>query len=101
MSQQPPIITPEEARIALNDAIRQKLGEAWSDTWDIVSGHDFMMRLTDGTQNMDFYVDLLGQVTIEEKPAEIDRHSGRVSAWLVLGASLFLAYVIARFAGAL
>lgn len=99
MSQEPPIISPEQARIALDNAIRQKLGDDWHDTWELVSGHDYMTRLTDGNQNIDFYVDLLGNVTVEEKGQDIAHHAGRTVAWLVLGVSLFLAYVIARIAG--
>jgi len=99
MSQEPPIISPEEARIALNNAICQKLGDDWRDKWELVSGHDFMTRLTDGEQNIDFYVDLLGNVTIEEKGRDVAHNAGRTAAWLVLSVSLFLAYVIARIAG--
>ncbi len=99
MPEEPPIISPEQARRALDDAIRQKLGDTWQDTWEMVSGHDFMTRLTDGEQNIDFYVDLLGNVTIEEKGQDVAHNSGRLAAWLVLGASLFLAYMIARIAG--
>ncbi|MCU0479829.1 MAG: hypothetical protein MUE54_01300 [Anaerolineae bacterium] len=99
MSQEPPIISPEQARTALENAIRQKLGDDWRDTWELVSGHDYMTRLTDGDQNIDFYVDLLGNVTVEEKGQDIAHNAGRTAAWLVLGVSLFLAYVIARIAG--
>ncbi|MDX2074959.1 MAG: hypothetical protein SFZ02_00890 [bacterium] len=99
MPDEPQIISPEEARNALDEAIRQKLGDNWQETWELVSGHDFMSRLTDGKQNIDFYVDLLGQVTIEEKGQDIAHNSGRLVAWLVLGVSLFLAYAIARIAG--
>jgi hypothetical protein len=99
MPDEPQIISPEQARNALDEAIRQKLGDNWQETWDLVSGHDFMSRLTDGEQNIDFYVDLLGKVTIEEKGQDVAHNSGRLIAWLVLGVSLFVAYAIARIAG--
>ncbi|HRF94055.1 MAG TPA: hypothetical protein PLZ51_02620 [Aggregatilineales bacterium] len=99
MSDEPQIISPEQARNALDEAIRQKLGDNWEETWELVSGHDFMSRLTDGEQNIDFYVDLLGKVTIEEKGQDVAHNSGRLIAWLVLGVSLFVAYAIARIAG--
>ena len=99
MPDEPQIISPEQARNALDEAIRQKLGDNWQETWELVSGHDFMSRLTDGEQNIDFYVDLLGKVTIEEKGQDVAHNSGRLIAWLVLGVSLFVAYAIARIAG--
>ncbi|PJF28937.1 MAG: hypothetical protein CUN52_10950 [Phototrophicales bacterium] len=99
MSEEPAIITAQQARQTLDDAIRQKLGDDWRDRWEIISGHDYMCRLTDGDQNIDFYVDLLGNVTIEEKGQDVTHNAGRIVAWLVLGVSLLLAYTIARIAG--
>lgn len=101
MSQEPQIIAPEDAHRMLNAAIAQKLGDDWAEHWDVVSGHDFMTRLTDGKQNIDFYVDLLGNVTIEEKGLDVAHNAGRMVAWLLLGTSLFLVFVIARIAGIL
>lgn len=99
MPEEPAIISPQQARQSLDDAIRRKLGEDWREHWDIISGHDFMCRLTNGDQNIDFYVDLLGNVTIEEKGQDVTHNAGRIAAWLVLGVSLLLAYTIARIAG--
>ena len=76
-------IAAEAARSVLYAAIRERLGEHWNDEesgWRIVSGHDYMARLTRGNRNVDFFVDLLGNVTIEEKaigPAQIQ---GRLNA---------------------
>lgn len=95
-------ISAEAARATLYAAIRARLGEHWDDEesgWRIVSGHDYMARLTRGNRNVDFMVDLLGNVTIEEKaigPAQIQ---GRLNAWLLLGASLMLALLLAYLSG--
>lgn len=100
MSQQP--IQPEEAKARLDAAIVQHLGEDWEDAihgWTLVSGHNYMARLTNGRRTVDFYVDLLGEVRVEDREGVPTAESGRTSAWLVLGASLFVAYMIARVAG--
>lgn len=95
-------VDAKTARALLYAAIRERLGEHWNDEesgWRIVSGHDYMARLTRGTRNIDFMVDLLGNVTIEEKaigPAQIQ---GRLNAWLLLGASLLLALLLAYLSG--
>lgn len=99
MPEEPTIITPQQARQALEDAIRRHLGDDWQDRWEIISGHDFMCRLTNGDHTIDFYVDLLGKVTIEEKGRDVMHNAGRIAAWMVLGVSLLLAYTIARIAG--
>ncbi len=96
------LITPEEAKARLDEAIRQHLGEDWDDPlhgWTVVSGHNFMTRLTNGKRTVDFYVDLVGEINIEDKPAITTAESGRTAAWVVLGASLLVAYIIARFSG--
>jgi hypothetical protein len=95
-------IPAEAARALLYVAIRARLGEHWNDEesgWRMVSGHDYMARLTRGNRNVDFMVDLLGNVTVEEKaigPAQIQ---GRLNAWLLLGASLLLALLLAYLSG--
>lgn len=95
-------ISPDEAQSRLDHAINQHLGEDWQDpryAWTVVSSHNFMARLTDGRRMIDFYVDLLGQVTIEEKIVITNTDNTRFIIGVVLGASLFVAYLIARFAG--
>jgi hypothetical protein len=97
-------IAPEQARAILDAAIRERLGEHWDDEetgWSLVTGHDYMARLTRGRVNMDFYVDLLGDVTIEEKAINPAQESGRLIAWAVLLGSLLLAFIIAQIAGVL
>lgn len=95
-------ISGEQARAILENAIRQRLGETWDDEetgWALITGHDFMARLTRGRVNLDFYVDLLGNVTIEEKEIGAAQSSGRTMAWLFLLGSLMVAALIARLAG--
>jgi hypothetical protein len=104
-TEQPDEIEPisgEQARQILESAILERLGDAWDDEetgWAMVSGHDFMARLTRGRVNMDFYVDLLGNVTVEEKEIGMGQSSGRMMAWLFLLGSLMVAALIARLAG--
>lgn len=95
-------ISPDEAQARLDHAIRQHLGDDWEDPryrWIIVSSHNYMARLTDGKRIIDFYVDLLGQITIDERASVTDTDNTRYTIAFVLGASLFVAYLIARFAG--
>lgn len=95
-------IPPEEAHDILHNAIRERLGEDWNDEirgWTIITGHNYMMRLTKGRKNIDFYVDLLGNVTIEEGEVNPAQTAGRLMAWMFLLGSLLLAMLIARIAG--
>jgi hypothetical protein len=93
-------ISPEQARKTLDDAILERLGENWEDEgWVMVSGNDFMARLTRGRTNLDFYVDLLGSVSVEEKEVNAAQDFGRQIAWIFLIASLVIALLLARIAG--
>jgi hypothetical protein len=58
-----------------------------------------MARVTRGDKNVDFYVDLLGDVTVEEKDINPAQASGRMVAWVLLLVSLGVAYVLARAVG--
>ncbi|HRL11451.1 MAG TPA: hypothetical protein PKX07_06205, partial [Aggregatilineales bacterium] len=54
---EPDIISPEQARQILEAAITERLGPHWRDEekgWSLVSGHDYMARLTRGDTNIDF-----------------------------------------------
>lgn len=102
MSEEIEPIPPEEARAILDAAIRTRLGADWEHEeggWVRVTGHDYMARLTRGRTNLDFYVDLLGNVTVEEKELNAAQYTGRILAWLLLGLSLVIALLIARIAG--
>lgn len=95
-------IPAEQARAILEAAIRERLGDNWNDEldgWTVLSRHDYMARLTKGRVTLDFYVDLLGSVTVEEKPLDPGREGGRIIAWLVLLVSLAVALSLARLAG--
>lgn len=95
-------ISAEEARKILDAAIVQRLGKRWDDEetgWALVSGHDYMARLTRGSTNIDFYVDLLGNVTIEEKEINPAQSYGRVMAWLFILGSIGVALLVAWLTG--
>jgi hypothetical protein len=95
-------IAPEEARAILDEAMRERLGDDWQDEgsgWQLVTGHDYMARVTRGSRNVDFYVDLLGEVTIEENEISPAQASGRLIAWVLLLVSLGVAYLLARAVG--
>jgi hypothetical protein len=103
MAQEPEIISPEQARQILDQAIRERIGEYWyeqqEDSWALVTHNDYMARLTKDRTNLDFYVDLLGEVRIEEKEITMGQESGRIIAWLLLMLSVVIALLIARIAG--
>lgn len=99
---EPDIISPEQARQILEAAITERLGPHWRDEekgWSLVSGHDYMARLTRGDTNIDFYVDLLGSVTVKESEISAAQQNGRLVAWALLLGSLVIAAVIAWLAG--
>jgi hypothetical protein len=97
-------IPPEQARALLEAAIREQLGDDWQDDedgWTRVTGHDYMARLTRGRTNMDFYVDLLGNVTVEVRAIGPAQDSGRLIAWMFLLLSLAITFLLARITGLL
>jgi hypothetical protein len=95
-------IPGEQARAILEQAIRERLGENWDSEdsgWAVVSSHDFMSRLNRGRVNVDFYVDLLGNVTVEEKAVNPGQDTGRLFAWMFLLLSLGIAFLLAKIVG--
>lgn len=95
-------IPPEQAREILERAMRAKLGDDWRDEssgWQLVTGHDYMARVTRGRINVDFYVDLLGEVSISESQINPAQDSGRTLAWMLLILSLGIAFLLARIVG--
>ena len=95
-------IPPEQARAILDAAMKQRLGEDWEDEdsgWLLVTGHDYMARVTRGRRNVDFYVDLLGAVSIEEKEIFPLQETGRMLACIFLMLSLWIAFLLARAVG--
>lgn len=95
-------IAADDARVLLERAIAERLGDDWRDEssgWLQVTGHDYMARLTRGRVNVDFYVDLLGEVTVETSEITPAQDSGRLIAFVLLLVSVGLAVMLARVAG--
>lgn len=107
MSERPPMddfepIASDIARQRIDEKITETLGEGWDaagSPWMIVHDGDTYVRLTNRKINLDFQCDLLGEVTVTEQEIHPLQVSGRLVAWSVLLASLFLAFVIASLAG--
>lgn len=98
----PEPISPEQARMALDRAMAERLGPDWQDEgsgWLLVTGNDYMARVTRGRINVDFMVDLLGKVTVEERPLTPAQTSGRLIAWTLLLLALGIVYLVARAIG--
>ncbi len=95
-------IPADEARVILERAIAERLGDDWEDEsvgWVRVTGHDYMARLTRGRVNVDFYVDLLGEVTVETSEISPAQDSGRLVAFVLLLVSAGIAVMLARVVG--
>jgi hypothetical protein len=95
-------IPPEQARAILDAAMEARLGQDWQDEdsgWLLVTGHDYMARVTRGRTNVDFYVDLLGEVTVEESEINPAQDSGRLIAFMLLLAFVGVAVLVARALG--
>jgi hypothetical protein len=98
----PEPIAPAEARAVLERAMAARLGADWQEEgsgWLLVTGNDYMARVTRGKVNIDFLVDLLGEVSIEEKPLTPSQTSGRLIAWTLLLLALAIVYLLARALG--
>ena len=97
-------ISGNEARLILEQAIRERLGENWDAEdrgWAVVASHDFMARLNKGRINVDFYVDLLGNVTVEEKQVSPGQDTGRLFAWMFMLVMLGIVFLLAKIFGLL
>jgi len=95
-------ISAEEARALLDAAIRERLGEDWQDEhegWSVITRHDYMARLNKDRSNLDFYIDLLGNITVEEKEINPGQDTGRFQVLFFFGGSFLVALLIARLAG--
>ncbi|MBL8156058.1 MAG: hypothetical protein JNM70_17900 [Anaerolineae bacterium] len=101
MTDAPDPISPDRARDLLEAAIRERLGDGWEDEesgWARVTGHDYMARVSRGRVNLDFYVDLLGNVTVEQTESNAAADAGRLLLWIMLGLSIVIALIIVRIA---
>lgn len=95
-------ISAEDARAILEAAISEQLGENWRDEsnpWVVTHDADYLIRISKDRTNMDFQVDLLGKVTITENEASLVQSSGRLIAWMLLLASLAVAFLLAQIIG--
>ncbi len=94
-------IPPEQARAILEAAIAARLGPDWEredSGWVRVTGHDYMARLSRGRVNLDFYVDLVGNVTVEQSEASATVDGLRLALLLLIGLSVAIALLIVRIA---
>ncbi len=97
MAEEPNIIPPHEARALVKNAIITRYGDTWDSDggWLVVHQSDYLIRINKGVLNVDFACDLIGNVTITESPISPLQASGRIVAWMVLGASMLIALAIA------
>lgn len=95
-------ISPEQARALLDAAIAARCGVTWQDEdsgWVLVTGHDYMARLSKGRVNVDFYVDLLGVVTVQERELSPAQTGGRTVIVVLIVVTLGVVYAAARALG--
>ena len=94
-------IPAEQAREILYTAIRERLGDDWDDEetgWTKVTGHNYMARLTRGRESVDLYVDLLGNVTVEQSNSAPLLETGRLLLIMLIGLSIVIAFLIVKIA---
>lgn len=99
MNQELDPIPSAKAREILEAAIRQRLGDEWDDEetgWTKVTGHDYMARLTRGRVSLDFYVDLLGKVNVEQTTSAPALETGRLLLLIMIGLSIVIAFLIVQ-----
>lgn len=100
MTQEPESISEAEARDRRDAAIVAHLGPDWqTEGWTLVDGHNYMARLNKGRTNLDFYVDLLGEVEVVESEINPAQESGKLLALTFLIGSVLTAIILARIAG--
>ncbi len=100
--QPPEPIEPEQARAILDQAMNERLGEDWQDEysgWLLVTANDYMARVTKRGKNVDFLVDLLGNVSIEEKALSDTQSSGRLIVIMLFFLAIGIVYLFARAVG--
>ncbi|MFP4322602.1 MAG: hypothetical protein ACLFTK_09125 [Anaerolineales bacterium] len=89
------IIPPQAAA----EIIDREIAALRSEGWVIVTQSDYAARLTRDRMNRDVRVDLLGEVSYEDKPLTIEQESGRLAAMLLLMIFFFLLLTIAGIIG--
>ncbi|KAB2904023.1 MAG: hypothetical protein KJ064_14960 [Anaerolineae bacterium] len=73
-------ISPEQAAAI----IEPKLEDLQAQGWKIISATDYAARLTRDKMNLDVWVDLLGQIEMQEKPLTLMQESGQIIAVVLL-----------------
>lgn len=92
-------ISPQQAQDILDAAIRERLGDNWNDEetgWTKVTGHNYMARLTRGRTSLDFYVDLLGNVTVEKSTSAPALETGQLLLIMLIGLSIVIALLVVK-----
>lgn len=77
---EPDIIEPEDAAKILKPVLEQYQSEGWV----VILENDYAARITRGTKNIDLRVDLLGELSIEEKPLSEAQKVGQLVAIMLL-----------------
>jgi len=88
-------ISPAEAERVLQQALDPYL----ADGWRVLDRSAYGARLTRGMRNLDVRVDLLGHVETQETSLTPLQESGRLTAWVLLLAALFVAFALAAALG--
>jgi len=88
-------ISPEAASKILQTALEPYI----ADGWQLLDQSAYAARLTRGMRNLDIRVDLLGQVEAHESGLTPLQNSGRLTAWVLLLASLLVALALASALG--
>jgi hypothetical protein len=90
-------VSAEEVAQIIEEAIAPYL----ADEWRVIDRGVSSVRLTRGMRNLDIYVDLLGQVERRETGLTPLQETGRLTAWVLLLASLLVALALAAALGIL
>lgn len=88
-------IGPEDAGAIMAQALDRYTAEGWQ----VLSKSAYDARLMRGMRNLDVHIDLLGQVETRESGLTPLQDSGRLTAWVLLLASLLLALTVASVLG--
>ena len=83
-------ISPEAAEAIMKRVVAQYTAEGWQ----VLSHSAYDARLTRGARNLDIRVDLLGDVQVSESGLTPLQDSGRLTAWMLLLASLLVALAL-------
>ncbi len=88
-------ISPEDASAIMAQAIEKYTAEGWH----VLTQSAYDARLTREMYNLDIRIDLLGQVETHESGLTPLQDSGRLTAWVLLLATLLLVLALASALG--